>query len=325
MKVLTIPPAAGNAYCAGWLAVMRRAHILPPFVNLDLFRSFISIAEHGSLNKAAERLRVSQSTLTRQMQALEHHIGGRLLERSPGGVALTATGHVVLDGIRPLLERVDRVVDEARMLARGQSASLRIGYLMSAAPEFLNPALATLRKEHPEVKVMLRDLSPGEQIEALRKGEIDVALTGNVGTFLSREFYVRRLAVLPVLVALAEQHPLAAGSSPVRLKDLREELFVGAPDKDLPGHNQWIVQLCRRAGFRPRFLQDVDSLVHGLATVVTEGAVAFTPGFAKETRVPGVVFRPLADASAKWDLVVAWQRGRIGVPVKALLEAFPKG
>jgi DNA-binding transcriptional LysR family regulator len=293
-------------------------------LNLDLLRSFFAIVAQGSLSKAAERLRVSQSTLTRQMQALEHEIGGRLLERSTSGVALTATGHALFDRTKPVLAAFDAAIVEVKRSARGQSAMLRVGYLLSAAPDYLHPALTELRRLHPEVKVKLLDLSPGEQIAALRKGEIDLALIGNAGAFLSREFYVRRLAMLPVLVAMAESHPLAAQAT-VRLADLRREVFVGAPEADMPGHNRWVAQLCRRAGFRARFVQDADSLSHGLSTIVTENAVALMPDYAKKTPVPGVIFRPLRDTAAKWDLLVAWQRGRASIPVRALLDALPVG
>jgi DNA-binding transcriptional LysR family regulator len=293
-------------------------------LNLDLLRSFFAIVAQGSLSKAAERLRVSQSTLTRQMQALEHEIGGRLLERSTSGVALTATGHALFDRTKPVLAAFDAAIVEVKRSARGQSAMLRVGYLLSAAPDYLHPALTELRRLHPEVKVKLLDLSPGEQIAALRKGEIDLALIGNAGAFLSREFYVRRLAMLPVLVAMAESHPLAAQAT-VRLADLRREVFVGAPEADMPGHNRWVAQLCRRAGFKARFVQDADSLSHGLSTIVTENAVALMPDYAKKTPVPGVIFRPLRDTAAKWDLLVAWQRGRASIPVRALLDALPVG
>jgi DNA-binding transcriptional LysR family regulator len=290
-------------------------------LHLDLLRSFFQIAQHGSLNRAAERLRVSQSTLTRQMQALEHELGGKLLERRSTGVALTATGNVLVAKVAPALAQLDAALAETRRLARGQSASLRIGYLMSAAPDYLNPALAALRRSHPEIKLKLLDLSPGEQIAALREGGLDVALVGSAGRFLSREFYVRRLAALPVFVALPEQHPLAAESS-IRIADLRGELFLGAPEDDIPGHNRWIAQLCRRAGFRPRFLADADSLSHGFSLVVGEGAVALLPNYSTKTHAPGVAFRPLRDATAKWELLVAWQRGKMSDPVRALLESF---
>jgi DNA-binding transcriptional LysR family regulator len=291
-------------------------------VNLDLLRSFFAVIEHGSLNQAAEQLHVSQSTLTRQMHALEHAVGGRLLERSSSGVALTAAGTRLADGMKPLLEKFDLVIDDARKQARGQSARLRIGYQMSLAAEYLHPALAALRRAHPEVKVNLLDLSPGEQIEALRKGEIDLALLGHAGGVVTKEFYVRRLARYPVFVVVGATHSLAAQSS-VRLADLKRELFVGANDRDLPGHNAWITQLCRKAGFRPRFVLNAESLTHGLATVVTEEAVTLMPDYAKTAAGPGVVFRPLRDAIAHWDLYVAWQRGKVSEPVRAILAALP--
>jgi DNA-binding transcriptional LysR family regulator len=296
---------------------MRAAHIPCPVVNLDLLRSFFAIVEQGSLNKAAERLRVSQSTLTRQMQTLEQEIGGPLLDRGPAGVTPTVTGHALAERMRPVLDNFDRALGEVRKRARGQSTELRVGYLMSAVADYLNPALSALRKAHPEVKVKLHDLSPGEQITALRRGDLDLALIGSAGSYVSREFYIRKLAALPVLVALAENHPLAANES-VRVADLRGEVFVGAPEADVPGHNRWVTQLCRKAGFRARFVQDADSLTHGLLLVVTDGAVSLVPDFARNARVPGVVFRPLRDV-AKWDLLVAWPRGKVSAPLRTLL------
>lgn len=293
-------------------------------MNLDLIRTFFSIVEHGSLNKAAERLRLSQSTLTRQMHALEHAIGGRVFERGTTGVALTAAGHALAEGMRPVLTAFDAAIEATRNLACGKRDQIRVGYLMSAAADYLHPALRALRKAHPEVKVRLLDLSPGDQMRALRKGEIDLALIGHAGTFLTREFFVRQVATLPVLVAMAEQHRLAAQPS-VRLGDLKGEMFIGAPERDMPGHNRWLVQLCRKAGFRPRILEDVESLSHGLATVVTEEAVALLPEYSKSLPVPGVVFRPLLDASARWHLIVAWQRGKVPDTIKVMLDALPAG
>lgn len=291
-------------------------------MNLDLLRSFFSVIEHGSLNKAAEHLRVSQSTLTRQMHALEHEVGGTLLERGPAGVSPTASGQVLLEQVRPALTQLDLALGEVRKRARGKSSALRIGYMPSVAAQFLHPALAALRRRHPEVKVSLLDLSPGEQIEALRTGTLDFAFLRDPGSFLAREFYVRRIASLPIIVALSDAHP-RAGEKEIRLADLRSDLFVGAPERDVPGHNRWLVKLCKSAGFRARFVGDVESLAHGLATVVSEGAVSLMPEYARTESVPGVVFKPLKGCKMTLDLLVAWQRGRASEPVRALLEQLP--
>ena len=292
-------------------------------MNLDLLRSFFAIAEFGSMSKAAEQLHVSQSTLTRQMQTLETEVGGQLMERGHSGVALTAAGHALLEGMRPVVVKADIVLADARKLARGQSASVRIGYIMSAAGQYLNPALVAFRRSHPQTKVHLVDLSPGAQVAALRRGELDVIVLGNINAAIPREFFVRRIATFPVRVALPETHALAAADE-VPLADLRKEMFVGANADDIPGFNNWLIQLCRRAGFRPKIVENAESITQTLSLLVAENAVALLPELVERFQVPGVTFRPLRGTTAKWDLQVAWQRGKITEPVRELVNLLTK-
>jgi len=108
---------------------------------------------------------------------------------------------------------------------------------------------------------------------------------------------------------MAADHPLAKDDA-VDLSDLKKEVFVGAPDEDVPGHNRWVSQLCKRAGFRARFVQDAESLTHGLLLIATEGAVSLQPDYTKRSTVPGLVFRPLRDTSAKWELIGGMATGQ---------------
>jgi DNA-binding transcriptional LysR family regulator len=317
------PPSMLISRLCAWLALRAARHSGSNEVNLDLLRSFFAISEFGSLSKAAEQLHVSQSTLTRQMQTLETEIGGQLLERGRSGVALTAAGYALLDGMRSVVARADIVVSEVRKVARGQSASLRIGYLMSAAGEFLNPALAKFRRSHPQTKIHLVDLSPGDQLAALRRGELDVVVLGNINAAIAREFFVRRIATLPVVVALPENHALASHDE-IALADLRREVFVGADPDSIPGFNSWMIQLCRRAKFRPKIVENADGLTHTLSLLVAENAVTLLPGLVTKFKVPGVTFRPLRSPAVKWDLQVAWQRGKIAEPVRDLVNLLTK-
>jgi DNA-binding transcriptional LysR family regulator len=289
---------------------------------LPQLRSFLGVIEEGSLNRAATRLRMSQPALSRQMQALENEIGGRLLERSATGVRLTQAGHAFAERARRLLADYDVAVAEARRLTRGQKEVLRIGYLASAAQRLLNPALATLRRVHPEVKIKLLDLSPGEQITALQRGEIDVAFIGQEGSIASRDFYTRKLATLPVLVLVPADHQLASRKE-VRLVELGGERFIGSPEDQMPGRDRWITKLCRKAGgFKPKFVQEADSVTHMLSLITAEGAVALAPGYLRDLPAAGVEMIPIADAEATWDFLVVWQRGRTAGPLQVLIEAL---
>lgn len=288
---------------------------------LAQLRSFLVVVEEGSLNRAAVRLRMSQPALSRQMQALEADVGGRLLERTTAGVSPTDAGHALTASMRPVLADYDAAIAEARRLARGQREQLRIGYLVSAAQTYLNPALSSLRRTHPGVKVKLLDLSPGEQIAALRRGEIDVAIIGQEGCLAARDFYTRKLATLPVVAVLPADHRLAAKKK-IRLEELRAERFIASPEDQMPGRDRWITQLCRKAGFKPKFVQEAASVSHLLSLVSSEGAVALVPAYMKNLPTAGIAMVPIADAAAVWDFLVVWQRGRTAPPVRALIDAL---
>lgn len=282
-------------------------------------RVFLVALEEGSLNRAAARLRMSQSALSRQMQALEHEIGGALLERTTSGVRPTNAGLALAAALPRVLADYDAVIAEARRTARGQRDLVRVGYLGSAAQAFLDPALASLRRDRPEVKVKLLDLSPGEQIAALRKGEIDVAITGQEGGFAASEFYTRKLATLPIVAVLPADHRLAKRRK-IRLKDLRGERFLSAPEGDLPGRDRWIVQLCRRAGFRPSFALAAESISQGFSLINSEGVIALLPAYVKSLPVSGVTMVEIGDPQATWDFLVVWQRGRTADSLRAVLD-----
>jgi len=303
------------------VCVCRYAVCAYPGAVLAQLRAFLIIMEEGSLNRAAIRLRISQSTLSRQMQALEADIGGALLERTSAGVRPTDAGHALASSLPRVLAGYDAAIAEARRLARGQRDLIRVGYLGSAAQMFLDPALSVMRRIHPEVKVKLLDLSPGEQIAALRKGEIDLALIGQEGALVSTEFYTLKLTTLPLVAVMPADHPLASKKR-ISLKELRDEAFISSTEEDLPGHDRWITQLCRRAGFRPKFVQEAVSVSNMFTLIVSEGAFALVPSYLKHFPVAGVAMVELLDRKATWDFLVVWQRGRTADSLRELLDAL---
>jgi molybdate transport repressor ModE-like protein len=304
------------------IAVMRFSHHL--CIVIEKLRLFLVILEEGSLRRAAERLHVSQSAITRQIQLLEHDLGGRVLERTSTGVHPTSGGHTLAERAKTLLADYDSVMAEVRRLVRGESDRLRIGYVASAVQEYLGPALAMLRRAYPRLKVKMLDQTPGEMIMALRQGEIDLALTGHGVDLLSRDFYTHKLASIPTLVSLPLDHPLASQKQ-ISISQLKNESFVPVSDSVVPGYNQKIVEFCRRFGkFRPRFviIGQPSSLAEGLVMAANEGAISLNPSFISHLSIPNVVMVPIADKEATWDLFVVWQRGKTSGPLRALLDAM---
>jgi DNA-binding transcriptional LysR family regulator len=289
---------------------------------LEKIRLFLVVLEEGSLRRAADRLHISQSAITRQIQSLELDLGGRVLERTSAGVRPTDGGHALAERAKTLLADYDSTMAEVRRLVRGESERLRIGYIASAVQEYLGPALAVLRRAYPRLKVKMLDQTPGEMIIALRQGKIDLALTLHGVDLLSRDFYARKLATVRSLVALPVSHRFATESQ-VFLSQLKGETFVQGSDDVVPGYTQRIIRFCRKyGGFRPRLVSiDVAfCLSESLAVAANEDAISIQPAFISHLNVPNVVMVPIADAGATWDLFVVWQRGKIASPLRTLLS-----
>jgi DNA-binding transcriptional LysR family regulator len=289
---------------------------------LAQIRSFLTVVEEGSLHRAAARLRISQSALSRQMQALEHELGGRLLERMATGVSPTAGGQALAKRMGAVLASYDLAMSDTRRALRGETDQVRIAYLPSAAQQYLSGPLREVRRSHPKTVLKLVDLFPGEQIIALRAGEIDIGITTESGELLAGEFYTRKLAEMRSYIALPEQHQLATLDR-MRLSDLKGEFFVSWDSQQAPGLDRRVEAYCKKYGkFRPKFHGPAQSLAHSFELVANENTVSILPAFASHHPPPGVVILPLADAEVTWKILVMWRRGRAGGALKALLDAL---
>lgn len=288
---------------------------------IDRIRALLIVIEEGSVNRAAVRLRITQPALSRQMKLLESELGGKLLERETSGVTPTSLGHRLVKGMLPVIQSYESVLADIRRQARGLNAELRVGFLISAAQSILSPAMDRLREIHPELKVKLHDMSPREQIDGLEAGKVDVALIGQEGEVAAREFHSMKLCSLGVCVALSAADPLA-GRSGLSIKDLIHRDFIGIDEEQMPGRNRWITALCRKAGFKPRFIETVDGITHVLSAVASESAVTLMPEYFMSTRHPGIRFVLVSDPGVSWDFIVLWQKGKVSPATKAFIDAL---
>src|ERR1700747_2142566 len=225
------------------------------FGMLEQMRSFLTVAEEGSLHRAAARLHISQPALSRQMQSLEHELGGRLLERMATGVSPTAGGQTLAKRMDAVLASYDLAISDTRRALRGDTDQLRIAYLPAAAQQYVRGPVREVRRSHPETILKLVGLSPGEQIIALRAGEIDVGITNESGELLAGEFYTRELAETGSYIALPEEHRLGSRDR-VRLSDLKGEFFLSWDSQQVPGFNRRVEAYCKKFGGRGGDVED---------------------------------------------------------------------
>jgi len=226
-------------------------------VELRHLRTFLTVAEALSFNKAAEKLRTAQSALSRQVQALEEEIGVDLLKRSPHGVTLTAEGKLLLEEARDLVRRADETVKKVQALARGECGELHIGYAPTPTVEILPPALAAFQKANPEVKVLLHDMTADEIVDGLRNGRLQLAVTPRPVADHEPDVEFELLKAYPLCAVLPAGHALA------RLKTIPFEVFAAEPlvvlnRKNYPDAYAMLERLFRSLGAKPRVALECD-------------------------------------------------------------------
>jgi LysR family transcriptional regulator, benzoate and cis,cis-muconate-responsive activator of ben and cat genes len=294
-------------------------------MELRHLRYFVAVAEELNFTRAAEKLRLAQPSLTRQIHNLEDELGVRLLDRSRNQVSLTEEGRSFLVDARRLVVLSLESVRSVQRFSRGESEQLNIGYLFKFNFDLLPVTLAAFYQTRPETSVNLFDMSPAEQLRALEARKIDLGFVGlrppaggkNI-TVLAWECVARH----KVVVVLPETHPLAKKNK-IKITDLKSLFFVAMSEQTHPGSRDWLSGICQEAGFTPRILQDVD-LESGLMTFVAEGlGVTLAREQIKNLPHPGVVFRPLAIA-AKADSWIAWHRENHSKALLQYIEAVKK-
>jgi DNA-binding transcriptional LysR family regulator len=261
-------------------------------MELRHLRYFVAVAEALSFTKAAENLHLAQPSLTRQIKDLEAEIEVRLIDRSGKRISLTQEGESFLLDARRLLAECAKSVQAVQRLSRGESGQLNIGYLANIYHDLLPATLGAFRKAYPRTALNLFDMTPAEQYRSLDERQIDLGFvsfrTGSTG----KELQWASVGHDNVMVAVATGNPLAKEAK-MDLKDLEPMFFVEMSTKTHPGSNEWLIDVCREAGFTPRILQDADREPAVISFVAAGLGVALLPEQIKKLPHQGVVFRPL--------------------------------
>lgn len=278
-------------------------------MELRHLRYFVAVAEERHFGRAARRLRIAQPPLSRQIQSLEAELGFSLFDRSRRRVELTPAGAALVPHAQRVFEALDLGIREAGRAASGQIGRITIGYASSVAFSGLPELLRAFRARSPAVDVVLRELAPQEQVDAVKSGRIDVGFIR--GPLDDAELASRLVRSEPLVVSMPEGHALASRKR-ITLKMLAGEPFVSFPRVRGPAFFDFLMRLCHDAGFTPRIVQEAPQL--DIVSLVAAGfGVALLPDSVRGARRPGVVFRPLA-GTPPTELFVAW-RPTDGSPV----------
>ncbi|MEU4596812.1 LysR substrate-binding domain-containing protein [Nocardia sp. NPDC023988] len=167
--------------------------------------SFIAIAEELHFGRAAQRLHLTQPSLSAQLQKLEKSLGVQLVARNSHEVRLTPAGREFESQARLIVAQLDRAAQAAKATAEGRAGSLSIGYNLPASRHVLPEALTRMTERHPDIVVSLWEKRTGPQLAALADGSLDVALVyGHPSTADFR--YRRLLHRVPLVAVVGRRH-----------------------------------------------------------------------------------------------------------------------
>src|SRR6059058_1724816 len=139
-------------------------------MELRHLRYFVAVAEDLSFSRAADRLHISQPSLSQQIMSLEHEIGTALLERDSKGVQLTPAGRLFLEEARRTLRQADRTRETGRRAAQ----VLRVGFAPFGNSPIIDRVLAACEDRHPEIDLSLNSVWLDSLVTRLTEGELDV-------------------------------------------------------------------------------------------------------------------------------------------------------
>lgn len=278
-------------------------------------RYFSTVARELNFTRAAEKLRVAQPALSRQIRQLEEELGVRLFERDKRHVQLTSAGAAFLAEAESILKQSE----QAMLLARSNKGAVRLGYVWGLFHTIVPEALRRFRLLAPDVAVDLFDLSAAQQGRALAGNKLDAGFIGFAFEAESAQLEMKSIGTTRFLIALPQGHVLARQRT-IELKKLASEFFLMISDEHFPGASRIITSACHASGFRPRVLQAPERGHTILGMLASGCGAAFLPETLAALPHPGVVFRePSLPVSA--ELYLAWRADFNPELLRALLTA----
>ncbi|WP_047526719.1 LysR family transcriptional regulator [Pseudomonas sp. 11/12A] len=260
-------------------------------MELRHLRCFVVLAEELHFTRAAERLHIEQSPLSRIIKELENEMGVLLFDRDRRGTRLTQAGTVFLQDVTRLFSSLDVARENARAVSSGYLGVFRIAVPCGCIDPRLTTFLARCREEDPKIEIRLTEAPLVEQLHGLRSGAFNVgfACTADVGDGVEAE----PIWIDSLVVAVSTRHPLLVHPQ-IPLEALLRYPLVMADPRLFGQCNGELNRLLHTATSKPGIVEYVASMDMMLTLV----AAGYGVGFANAARIgvcnrSDIVTRPL--------------------------------
>lgn len=276
-------------------------------MELRHLRYFVAVGEEEHYGRGAQRLRVAQPALSRQIQDLEAEVGFKLFDRLSRGVKLSTAGRLFLEEARRILQQVEDATRRAKRVASGQSGTLRAGFIESMSWHGIVPdSFREFRERQPDAELQIKPLSSLEQIQAVRAGQLDAGFLFTIAN-IDRELAQLDIALVNLMLAVPKGHPLAK-SKTLRLRDLSSASFIWFPRRESPLFYDRLMHACFRGGLKsPRIVQEGLNEATILSLVSCGLGVAFVSSATRWRCPESVVLVSVPDLKLPLPFALIWR------------------
>lgn len=225
---------------------------MPLRVTFRQLEYFVAAGEAGSIAGASQRINVSSPSISAAISDLEREFDIQLFVRHHAqGLSLTPGGRRFLGHAKALLEQAGGLADLARDISEQVRGPLAVGCMSTVAPSLWPELRRSFEHRHEGARIVQRIGHHGTLLEALRRAEIELAITYDLD--LARDIAFAPLASLPPFALLPGAHPVPEGGR-IGLERLAEMPMVLL---DLPMSRDYFMALFQSAGLRPRIAERV--------------------------------------------------------------------
>jgi DNA-binding transcriptional LysR family regulator len=287
-------------------------------VHLRNLRYFAAVVEELHFSRAAERLRISQPALSKQVRQLERELRFPLLRRDRRRVELTAAGEALLPAAKQLLADWEQALAEASRRANEEGKLLHVGFQTSVGGGLYQDIAARFAVVRPYWRLVLRLHVWSDPTGGLLDGSADVEFLW-LPTGAEDEIEVRTLRTERKYVALPAGHRLARRRA-LQMADLLDEPFVALPTEAGPLRDHWLA-LDDRGGHPPVIGAEAATADEAFEAVANgHGVVFLAEGNVSVYARPGLVYRPVVGVRPS-EIAIAWRRGEQRTAVHELVGA----
>lgn len=280
-------------------------------IDLRQLKYFVVVAEEEHVGRAAERLFISQSPLSRQISQLEEKLGLMLFERNQQRIRLTADGQTFLAEARALLTHANRLESLGKRLGRGEEGGLCIGYIENAMHSgVLSNALRSLRQSRPDVHIALYNQTSPLQLEGLKQRSLDIAMVNCPLELEDPDLGYTQVLDDRMLLALPEQHPLVSKAE-LEASDLEGVEWISVIHEEDVHSRDDFISACAKAGFTPDIKLEAGAPLTALGLVAAGLGLTFIQHSLRHHVPDGVVLRELPWMSYNTQLWAVWHKANL--------------